>query len=130
MSCSYGKIQLQIMYSIQWYALIFIFDVHQISCKGVNLFTGHPVCYLLHVRYYHICLPPPQMFWPFPLAYISPTNIVYIVQNYEILNTKIIYVTWIWKIVMCMKKLVKPSNCQFYNREETLNILYVYIYKF
>ena len=22
---------------------IFIFDVHQISCKGVNLFTGHPV---------------------------------------------------------------------------------------
>ena len=70
------------------------------------------------------------MFWPFPLAYISPTNIVYIVQNYEILNTKIIYVTWIWKIVMCMKKLVKPSNCQFYNREETLNILYVSIYKF
>ena len=25
--------------------LIFIFNVHQIGCKGVNLFTGHPVCY-------------------------------------------------------------------------------------
>ena len=44
MSCSYGKIQLQIMSSIHWYGLSGPnLHIYKISCKGENLFSGHPV---------------------------------------------------------------------------------------
>ena len=52
MSCSYGRIQLQIVSSIHRYGLrgqILICNVYQISCKGVNLFMGHPVYIRLYI---------------------------------------------------------------------------------